>query len=99
MTDEQIIQLAEHFGINMVSRKMVLVDNGDGTDTIKFNRHLHWAGQNVIDLIRAITSEPTKREFNSKPTLHKIIREYEKYGMTASEMIGRIMLLEGISDD
>lgn len=40
----------------------------------------------------------TKREFNSNPTLHKIIREYEKYGMTASEMIGRIMLLEGISD-
>lgn len=41
----------------------------------------------------------TKRAFNKKPTLHKIIREYEKYGMTASEMIGRIMLLEGITDN
>lgn len=98
MTDEQIIQLAEHFRVNMTGRKMVLVDNGDGTETIRFEKELHYAGQKVIDLIRAITVESTKKEFNSKPTLHKIIREYEKYGMTASEMIGRIMLLEGVSD-
>jgi len=41
----------------------------------------------------------TKRDFKNKPTLHKIIRQYEKEGMTASEMIGRIMLHEGISNE
>ena len=40
-----------------------------------------------------------KRKYNSKPTLHKIIRDYERYELTASEMIGRIMLLEGLSDE
>ena len=39
----------------------------------------------------------TRKRYNSKPTLHKIIREYEKEGMSASEMIGRIMLLEGVT--
>ena len=41
----------------------------------------------------------TKRKFNSKPTLHKIIREYENEGMSASEMIGRIMLMEGVTNE
>ena len=41
----------------------------------------------------------TKRGYNRKGTLHKIIREYEKEEMSASEMIGRIMLLEGISNE
>jgi hypothetical protein len=97
MTDEQIIQLAEHFGVHMRTRPSGFVDNGDGSMSFR-KVELHYAGQNVIDLIRAITAEQTKKQFNSKPTLHKIIREYEKYGMTASEMIGRIMLLEGVSD-
>lgn len=41
----------------------------------------------------------TRKGWNSKPTLHKIIREYEKEGMSASEMIGRIMLMEGITNE
>lgn len=97
MTDEQIIQLAEHFGVHMRTRPSGFVDNGDGF--LRFRKvELHYAGVRIIGLVRAITPEQAKRGFNSKPTLHKIIREYEKYGMTASEMIGRIMLLEGISD-
>ena len=39
------------------------------------------------------------QKYKAKPTLHKIIREYEQYRLTASEMIGRIMLLEGVSDE
>ena len=50
-------------------------------------------------VISSIDYKVTKRKFNSKPTLHKIIREYENEGMSASEMIGRIMLLEGISNE
>lgn len=52
MTNEQIIQLAEHFGIYMMSRKMVLTDNKDGTDTISFERELHYAGEQIIELVR-----------------------------------------------
>jgi len=39
-----------------------------------------------------------KREFKSKPTLHKLVREYERGDKTASELIGHIMLLEDIDD-
>ena len=41
----------------------------------------------------------TRRGWSSKPSLHKIIREYEKEGMSASEMVGRIMLMEGITNE
>ena len=41
----------------------------------------------------------TRKKYNSKPSLHKIIREYENEGMSASEMIGRIMLMEGIAEE
>ena len=48
-------------------------------------------------IIKTTDYKVTRKGWNSKPSLHKIIREYEKEGMTASEMIGRIMLMEGIS--
>ena len=38
-------------------------------------------------------------QYTSKPTLHKIVRSYERGEYTASEMIGRIMLLEDVSDE
>ena len=41
----------------------------------------------------------TRMGWSSKPSLHKIIREYEKEGMSASEMVGRIMLMEGITNE
>ena len=56
-------------------------------------------GQTPQTEIINIDYKITKREFNSKPTLHKIIRQYEKEGMSASEMIGRIMLLEGVTNE
>lgn len=59
MTNEQIIQLAEHFGVHMRTRPSGFVDNGDGTMSFK-KVELHYAGQNVIDLIRAITAEGSK---------------------------------------
>ena len=51
------------------------------------------------NIIRNTNYKVTKSEFNSKPTLHKIVREYERGIYTASEMICRIMLLEGVNDE
>lgn len=57
------------------------------------------ASGHYVKTITSVDYKLTKKSFNSKPTLHKIIRQYEKEGMTASEMIGRIMLHEGISNE
>ena len=38
-------------------------------------------------------------KYTSKPTLHKIVRKYERHLISASEMIGRIMLLENVEDE
>lgn len=51
------------------------------------------------DIDDYIEYKVTKRDFKNKPTLHKIIRQYEKEGMSASEMIGRIMLMEGLTNE
>ena len=52
MTDEQIIQLAEHFYIDMRSRHLGFIDNGDGTMSGKIDRELHYAGEKIIELVR-----------------------------------------------
>jgi hypothetical protein len=52
MTDEQIIQLCESLGISMNTRKMEVVDDADGTSHIIFNYHLHYAGLEIINLVR-----------------------------------------------
>ena len=36
----------------------------------------------------------TKRNFTSKPSLHKVVREYEQGTMSYGEMVGRIELME-----
>jgi hypothetical protein len=56
MSEDQIIQLAEHFGISMRSRKMSFIDNGDGTCGCKIKRKLHYGGQEVINLVRFLDS-------------------------------------------
>lgn len=53
MTDDQIIQLAEHFGIGMMSRPHGLIDNGDGTMNFK-KMVLHYAGERIIELVRLL---------------------------------------------
>ena len=53
-------------------------------DTIAFKRPSEYVSQ---------------KKYESKPTLHKIVRSYERGEYTASEMIGRIMLLEDVSDE
>lgn len=36
----------------------------------------------------------TKRNFNSKPSLHKLVRQYEQGTMSYGKMLGRIVLIE-----
>ena len=57
MSDEQIIQLCEYLHIGMRSRKMRLVDNCDGTSTIKFDWALHDAGAKIIELVRLLEGD------------------------------------------
>jgi hypothetical protein len=40
-----------------------------------------------------------KSKYKSRPTLHRVIREYEQSAITATEMIGIIMLREGINNE
>jgi len=51
MTDEQIIQLAEHFGVHMRTRPSGFVDNGDGSMSFR-KVELHYAGEQIIELVR-----------------------------------------------
>jgi len=57
------------------------------------------AGGFLINQLIEVDYKVTKLSFKNRPTLHKIIRQYEKEGMSASEMIGRIMLMEGITNE
>jgi hypothetical protein len=52
MSDEQMIQLAEYFGIGMRSREVGFIDNSDVTCSCKIKRKLHHDGQKVINLVR-----------------------------------------------
>jgi hypothetical protein len=42
----------------------------------------------------AVDYKITKRKFNSKPSLHKVVRQYEQGTMSYDEMLGRIALME-----
>jgi len=58
MTDEQIIQLAEYFGVNMRTNERVLSDNGDGTISFNHQATLHYSGRRIIELIKFLEVSP-----------------------------------------
>ena len=41
----------------------------------------------------------TKKNYINKPTIHKLVRKFERQDITASELIGQIMLMEGVTDE
>ena len=57
MTDEQIIQLAEHMGINMRARPRGIFDNDDGTFSIRGELELHYAGSKILDFAKLILED------------------------------------------
>ena len=73
------------FDVEVVDASFTMVKLGE-SDTTPYPDKVHRTDYKL-----------TKRKCTNKPTLHKIIREYENEGMTASKMIGRIMLLEDVS--
>ena len=81
-------EVEESKDIKRIYRSVDIMDNGE-------------IRENAMPetIIKNTDYKVTRKGWNSKPSLHKIIREYEKEGMSASEMIGRIMLMEGISNE
>ena len=83
---------AQGFEVEEVSETFINGEKYQGSDPL-----VHFTPMDTV--LTTLNHKVTKRGFKSKPTLHKIVREYERGNYTASEMIGRIMLLEGVEDE
>lgn len=58
-------------------------------------KDMHPSGNPISGAVPSVTFENadyklTKRKYNEKPTIHKIVRIYEKGEISAGEMIARI---------
>ena len=82
--------------MNNTERKLdaLIAALGFDVETSTVSRELHSLYDSNVQIITSTDYKLTKRNFNNKPSLHKVVREYEQGTMSYGEMLGRIALME-----